>query len=413
MWTIGRKYTKVLLFSVIFVALLLSTRTLLYEKAQILETVVPVTLQDESTECHVLRKTYMEQVSEIQKQARLKRIHLPGWTMGTGVSLLTKGCMTAQQRYAPYMSPMVGTERLLECNRKVKRNQKPAVFGIRISEKQSYVLDFQRFLRSVVAELGWNLGIDVALLVYAENKQQFNVSQVPKEFQSLLRVHDNKDVVEAFPKLTVFKDPNFQLDGYPPVALYGHASALWLMKTQPQYEYLWVIESDIRATGTWDTILHHLGRNHDFVTPFPTEKTDPAWMWSTDRFEVKDLYNGLQCFFGISRQYATAAEQELALENNAFLEVFLPSVAHKHGLTSQYAAFPVFEQPNTNYPLGWKDKSSIPAWVQVKGVYQEKYQHRRTFDITYPQVPAPEYYEDWNKDLSFCTPATILHPIKV
>jgi hypothetical protein len=75
----------------------------------------------------------------------------------------------------------------------------------------------------------------------------------------------------------------------------------------------------------------------------------------------------LQCFFGIFR-LRHSHRTRIGIGK----QVFLPLVAHKHALTSQYATFPVFEQPNTNYPLGWKDKSSIPSWVQVKGVYQQR-----------------------------------------
>jgi hypothetical protein len=134
-------------------------------------------------------------------------------------------------------------------------------------------------------------------------------------------------------------------------------------------------------------------------------------MWDTDKFETKHKFNGLQCAFGMSRTFFEAADKELGLGNNAFLEIFIPSVAKKHGLTASHTAFPVFQREGTE--ASWRETSVNPDWVVIKGVHADKYQFRTTFEYTQGDAQAPAFYNEWKKDGTFCPLATILHPVKV
>jgi hypothetical protein len=332
------------------------------------------------------------------------------WKVGAGVDAVNDGCLTYKERYAPYEEELFGNELLSTCNRMFPLEDKRSAFGIRISEKQLYVKDFELFLRSLIVELGWKMGIDVVLLVFVQDKKSFDVEKVPKEFQSLLTLHDKFDIAHHFPTENVFLDPNFQVIGYPAVAVYGHMSGLWFLKAHPQYDYTWNIESDVRGTGSWESILNHMGRKEDFTSIWPFEPTSSEWMWDTDKFETKDKFNSLQCVYGMSRKYFQAAEKELALGNNAFLEVFLPSVAKKHGLSASHSAYPVFYKDGTE--ATWREKIINPDWVVQRGVH-DRYQLRTTFDFTNPEAQAPQYHEEWKTNDSFCSPATFIHPVKV
>jgi hypothetical protein len=361
-------------------------------------------------ECTELRERHASILQNLRKNRFNQSPNTKDWQLGTGVNMIGDGCLTYRDRYQDYYNTIEGNELLYKCNRKYPINQKRLAFGIRISETKQYTTDFKKFLRSVISELGWNTGVDVGLLLYVEDKSHFDMNRIPPEFQSLVKIHDRFDIVKHFPTERIFLNSSYRVDIYPPVALYGHMTGLWFMKTHSLYDYMWNIEDDIRSTGSWELITQYFDNSQDFQSMWPYEYTHPSWMWDTDKFEQQDKFHGVQTVFGMSRRYLKAAEKELTNGNQAFLEVFLPSVAKKHNLTATFNPLPVYAHEN-GFAIG--NKTELPPWVHVYGINSEIYHYRSTFDYAYPGPPALEFYNQWIDDTLFCVVPTLVHPVKL
>jgi hypothetical protein len=322
--------------------------------------------------------------------------------------------LTYENRYRAYQTPTLSNEKLIECNSLLDKNA--TAFGIRISQNQVFSNDIQNFIRSVITEVGWIAGVDVVLLYFVDgDKNSVVPTNIPEEFQPLLRIHDRFDIVTEFPTEAVVFDGVFQQAGYPAIGVFGHMSGLWFMKKNPQYEFMWIIESDVRSTGSWARILDHLGTNQDFMTTYPIEKTDPTWVWKSPKFDQDDLYNGLQVFYGTSKSFAAIAYRELELGNNAFLEQFLPSVAKKNNMTTSYTALPVYgkvELTEWINELFVYNKRKMPSWAIVKGTESHLFEVGSTF-VNFGGAAAQPFYEHWITEPSFCPTTAIIHPIKM
>jgi hypothetical protein len=114
--------------------------------------------------------------------------------------------------------------------------------------------------------------------------------------------------------------------------------------------------------------------------------------------------------YGTSRKYSLAAENEIAIGNNAFLEVFLPSVASKNNLTCSYTALPVFRHNNTVLPSTTLD--SFPDWITVRGPNSNLYEFGGTFHCT-GAGDAHWFYQNWMDDSKVCLTNSVIHPVKL
>jgi hypothetical protein len=383
------------------------TSAILIWKFGIINTLL-VKLDLSSNDCDRIRQNYSSLINEMEGLGSNSSSEMGDWFLGDGISLVNQGCLTYEARYKPYETPMFGNEYLHHCNRILNNGKRSTVFGIRISQTQYFSKDFELFLRSVIAEVGWRYGKDVVLLQYIMDHTRTSTT-VPAEFQSLLIPHDSSDIIIQFPtESDNIKGPEGR--GYPPIAFYGHMSGLWYMKTNPNYDYMWIIESDVRALGPWDTILKYIGSEEEFVTTFPIEHTHPDNPWTPTKFKPENQFNGLQVMFGMSRKYFLAAEKEITMGKNAFLEIFLPSVAKVNNLTASYAALPVFGFNGSSLPN--YDVGKLPPWTIVRGMNARIFTYGGTFHCT-GNSNAPMFYARWKEDKTFCSTNSVVHPIKL
>jgi hypothetical protein len=395
------------ILSALFVYLTLDTMNAMHEQNVLLKQ-QNLVLKQRSDFCDRIRQNYTFFVNEMEDVASKSTSELGKWFLGYGTSLVNKGCLTYEARYKPYQTPMFGNEHLQDCNRILNNGKASSVFGIRIRQNQEFSEDLTLFVRSVIAEVGWRYGKDVVLLQYVDHENA--ESSLPAEFAPFDVPHTSSDITLRFPNETMTL--NQEYGGFSAIASYGHMSGLWYMKTNPEYSYMWIIEADVRALGPWDTLLKYIGSQEDFETTFPIEYTDPNWNHKSKKFKPEDRVNGLQVMYGTSRKYVLAAEKEIAMGMNEFLEGFLPAVASKNHLTGSYTALPVFGPLDVNYVFQHNDMGILPNWTIVRGTTAKVFTYGATIHCT-GGGGGDRFYNDWKSNSETCLTNTIVHPVKL
>ena len=84
----------------------------------------------------------------------------------------------------------------------------------------------------------------------------------------------------VFDEAVLLSLPYPKLDGRG-ILEHPHFSILEFFLSHPEYEYYWVIEYDVRYTGTWDTLLGAFRPfDHDLVTSHIRRfDQEPQWLW--------------------------------------------------------------------------------------------------------------------------------------
>jgi hypothetical protein len=88
----------------------------------------------------------------------------------------------------------------------------------------------------------------------------------------------------------------------------GHYPVLMFARRNPQYDYYWMLEYDVRFTGDWWQLLSsYIDNDKDFLAAYiSTLEQDPTWPWFFDlNFECDEKY-WRRSFFPVVRFSARA-----------------------------------------------------------------------------------------------------------
>jgi hypothetical protein len=138
-----------------------------------------------------------------------------------------------------------------------------------------------------------NLQIALALLTHTWSdsieRQFIELSKIP--FVEAWVLSDSRNpylnrINETFPRVHTFEADRLLLGPYPTISTgslkgHGHFSLLDFFQHHRSFRYYWLIEYDVRFTGSWKSILHSLnGYNHDLITTHIRRYSEePDWYW--------------------------------------------------------------------------------------------------------------------------------------
>lgn len=115
---------------------------------------------------------------------------------------------------------------------------------------------------------------------------------------------------------------------------------LFHIKTLKVYQYVWLIENDVRFTGAWETFFSYFHNVDDsllacHLRPYHIEKEWPWWGIRNGSIEVP-LSEQVRGFFPIYRISSDALEIIIDIHRKGYLghqEVIIPTFISKKGLT--------------------------------------------------------------------------------
>lgn len=109
--------------------------------------------------------------------------------------------------------------------------------------KKSWPIDFWLSVCSIVIEASQRARRHVFLYTLDGHEDS-----VPSEFQLFIRVHPETELKRIFFLLPYDFHPENISGGY----LHGDIACAFFLKQNPQYNFAWMIESDVRYAGHWD-----------------------------------------------------------------------------------------------------------------------------------------------------------------
>lgn len=325
------------------------------------------------------------------------------------------GLLSYDQRYTDLQNPQV-------CYRP---SLSPVAIVIRIGPEHKWSDDFILSVRAIVVEVGWAYSAEVYILQHVES---VSLKSVPREFWPFMLQVTTHDLFHGYSRNVTKPLPN-PPSKIPLIAQLNHMTEVWFM-LQHKHEFAWFVESDVRSTGHWHTMLQHIeseasaksNRTIDLITFGPHFAPEPDWHWATSllQFPKSSWTMALLQVHRISRSLALAMHQELQAGRNAYFECFIPTVATKAGLQKFTFANPIFSDTESTFDqhpfkgiacLSTKNPSlKNDNLIYSNLLKEDEFCHGTTYS------PAtgftPRYYEQW-KNGQFSAPPSFLHPVKL
>ncbi|CAD6584158.1 MAG: hypothetical protein CYPHOPRED_002629, partial [Cyphobasidiales sp. Tagirdzhanova-0007] len=321
------------------------------------------------------------------------------WEILSNSSVLHRTCLTHQERYALYDSPLPSSLPL-------PPTHTSTVLLLRV--RPTLLLepidpDFLLHIRALIAELQGDVGIDVYLVTNIDvNESSRNfLKQLPLEFRERTFVFHWEDLTACYPEGT-----------FANVVFDNHASINWFLESPSgqQYSFAWYLEEDVRSTGSWSNLFNHINasipRHEPPAMPWElrsnliqvnrsgdgiwqpdlilTGYLDGAQFWEDLQLGVKpgrcgtfmkpkEIGKAFVQFVGISRRMHDIMTKYYQLGYSCYFEAFPISVAKKHGLAIAKVTLPGFKHVNTTPRYG---ENSEETW-------------------TWDASAATPYYQDW------------------
>jgi hypothetical protein len=153
-------------------------------------------------------------------------------------------------------------------------------------------------------------------------------------------------VREEYPRCHVFEEEALMGMAYPkldnrPFVDHIHFSVLNFYLSHPDYDYYWLIESDVRFTGEWQTFFSAFRSfHHDLLTGhIRSIAQEPRWSWwnslshPTKTIPRQHYLRSLNVIYRISKN-ALMFLHEAQLDGwNGFAEILCPTLLTTNGFT--------------------------------------------------------------------------------
>ncbi|KAF3914650.1 hypothetical protein AA313_de0203468 [Arthrobotrys entomopaga] len=334
------------------------------------------------------------------------------------------GCWTYRDRLGKYLDTIPRFVRSLgvlnQCNPKWKR-----AVVVQLAKGQSWNKHFTRHLSALVNEVGWmgNYHVHILAFVDGDKKEQQNYVKdvIPEIFRPLVTAFNTSDLKTHLGEEVPF-DTHESM---------SHVAIQKFMHDNPNYEFVYFINSATRLIGRWDTLLKTVDHEYafhkdlakstgqampkvpDLVTFDVTREPDEKWEaleWACLQFfkgegKEKKVRRSLSAMGGFSRRMVEALAAVNKQKINCNSEYFAPTVAAHSNLTTFFYQHPLYGMEE----MRWNDVSAKVGPNDAITVQKDKV----AFDLSWSSndKEAQIFWEEWVNNPEVCRPEALLHPV--
>ncbi|KAK6342241.1 hypothetical protein TWF730_001718 [Orbilia blumenaviensis] len=352
------------------------------------------------------------------------------WTMDKNTTWRLLGrppnrpeCWTYKDRFSVYERPSPGMSDIIAKNNKNKI--KKAII-LRLGEGQVWRSAFVSYVRSLVMEAGYISGYDIVIYIHLDLsgvQKAAWLEKIPQEFRALTQTFSTQDLRKWIPEKAVFKNVYEQ----------NHTPIQMFMAKNPQYDFVYSLEHDVRLIGRWDTLLADVDTEYAFHRKHKAEDQEMPevpdlisfqtirrprvqWPWFQKEHACIKRFGGkantrssLGVVWGWSRRLTDAMTQYNAEGINCYFEYFAPSVAYQQNLTTFFYQHPLY-CPNGAKP----DRHSLNLTDFGKNDPRRAQPDKVPVGCSYFFVDSysKPFWEDWYQHPEICRPPALVHPVK-
>ncbi|KAK6542131.1 hypothetical protein TWF694_007898 [Orbilia ellipsospora] len=361
------------------------------------------------------------------------------WTMDNETAWHSVGrhpnqpeCWTFEDRFGAYKNLSLEMAAAISNNNKKNRSKKAIILrlggGNDANGKSAWKSQFIWHVRSLVMEAGYLAGYDVLIFVHLDlNEEDRNawLQRLPKELQPLVQTFSTRQLKEWI-RGGQFKN----------VYEHNHIPIQMFMEKNPQYDFVYSIENDVRLIGRWDTFLADVDTEYSFhrkyqksdqnmssipdLVSFQSISQPPSdWVWYKEKEDQKcvkhfggkdNILFSLGAVWGWSRQLTDSLTKLNTEGFNCYFEYFAPTVARWANLTSFFYQHPLYcpnrDSPSERHTIN-PDKlgKNDPRLVQSSKV---------PVGCTYYfiNIHSQPFWDTWYQNPRACRPPALVHPVK-
>ncbi|ORY49403.1 hypothetical protein BCR33DRAFT_582034 [Rhizoclosmatium globosum] len=289
---------------------------------------------------------------EDQRQSSLFNPPDWGWAAVKGTPQLSSECQTYQSQFNRFQNSSFAAQ--LSKNHHTCQSTSTTAIILRLHTGSNLVFspDMIHFIRSLITEAGYTLNHSIHLLVHhnhdsiltpSEKQSALESSPIPQEFHAICTVFTDGEMRQEFGDL-VQGTPH---SGDPNLAL------LWFLRRNAGVQFAWILEDDVRYIGRWRDLFAQVqdvwaksrksGKNSDKMPDLVAfeDICEPVedWVWWKTCESIwgrEKQRHTMGVIWGWSRELVNAMLEHIQAKQNCYYEVFPPSVAHNHGLSSLF-----------------------------------------------------------------------------
>ncbi|KAI9011034.1 hypothetical protein BC832DRAFT_590293 [Gaertneriomyces semiglobifer] len=268
---------------------------------------------------------------------------------------------------------------------------------VRTSQHDEFTPDLVLHLRSILADSDENTATFLVVHVEGDEAAQTEWIRktVPSEFQNIVMTFNTEILRSRYPT-------------FESVPVHNHVVNVLFADKFPQFDFMWIMEADVRLIGKWKTFLgasmeyaiKEAKGLPDLVSFDKICVTEPDWWWRENcapHWPLEETSHGLLVLAGWSRKLMDAMRDSMVRGVNCYFEAFPPTIARHNGLSTVYVPHPIYyyEEQHLDYRCVTQDKT--------QGVSGGTFQ--------YQDYGAVRYYRELRKE-GKCRKTALLHPIK-